>query len=70
MILEYPNCFGQVQIVLVESKSFWLGLHHFGQVEIRLFWTNFYNLDLTKMNWTGPKQLVLDQNDLDGPKSF
>ena len=22
------------------------------------------------MNWTGPKQLILDQNDLDGPKSF
>ena len=27
-------------------------------------------LDPPKMNWTLPKQLVLDQNDLDSPKSF
>ena len=47
-----------------------MGPNHFCQVQIRLFWTNFCNLDLTKTNWTGPKQLVLDQNYLDGPKSF
>jgi hypothetical protein len=25
LILDRPNCFGQVKIVLVESKSFWSG---------------------------------------------
>ena len=51
----------------------------FGQVQIRLFWTDFYildlskttvlnNMDLTKTNLTLPKVLVLDQNELDGPK--
>ena len=49
MILERPNCLGQVKIVLVGSKSFWSDLNHFDQVKIRLFWTNFYNLDLSKM---------------------
>ena len=27
-------------------------------------------MDLAKTNWNGPKRLVLDQNYLDGPKSF
>ena len=31
MILSCPNCFGQVQIVLVRSKLFWLGPNHFGR---------------------------------------
>ena len=26
----------------------WSGPNHFGQVQIRLFWTNFYNLYLSK----------------------
>ena len=56
------NCFGQAQIVLVGSKPFWSDPNHFSQVQIRLFWNNFYNLDLFKMNWTRPKQLILDQN--------
>ena len=30
---------------------------HFGQVHIRLFWTSFYNLDLSKMIWIRPKQI-------------
>ena len=64
MILDRPNCFGRVQIVLVEAKSFWLGTNHFGQVEIGLLWTNFYNLDLCKMildhpNCFGRVQIVL-----------
>ena len=42
-------------LVLVESKSFWSSPNHFGHVQIRLFWTNFYNLDLSKMIWTQPK---------------
>ena len=63
MILDFPNCFGRVQIVLVGSKSFWLGPNHFGQVQIRLFWTN---LDLSKIcpsivpKWFWTVQIVLD----------
>ena len=50
IILDCPNCFGRVQIVLVRSKLFWSGPNHFGEVQIRLFWTNFFNLDLFKMD--------------------
>ena len=63
MILERPNCFGRIQIILVGSKSFWLGPNHFGQVQIRFLLTNFYNLDLSKMIWTRPKQIGPVQND-------
>ena len=62
-----PNRFGD-----------WSGPNHFVQVQIWLFWTNFFNLDLSKMIWTRTKQIgpvqkdwyILDQNYLDGPKSF
>ena len=57
MVLDHSNCFVQLQIVLVGSKPFWSGHNHFGQVQIRLLWTNFYNFDLTKMIWTQPKQI-------------
>ena len=40
-----------LEIILDECKSFWSGPNHFGQVQIRLFWTNFYDLDQTKTNW-------------------
>ena len=40
-----------VQIVLNGYKLFWSGPNRFGQVQIRLFWTNFYDLDPTKTNW-------------------
>ena len=61
IILDRPNCFGWVQIVLVGSKSFWSGPKHFGQVQIRLFCSNFYNLDQSEiiLTWTiqiGPIQ--------------
>ena len=62
MTLDCPNHFGRVPIVLVGSKSFWSGPKHFGQGQIRLFWANFYNLDLTKMIWTQPKQIRPVQN--------
>ena len=62
MILDHPNCFGLVQIVLVMSKLFWSGPNHFVQVYIRLFWTNFHDLDLSKMIWTRPKQIGPVQN--------
>ena len=68
MILDHPNCFGRLQIVLVESKLFWSGPNHFGQVQIRLLCTNFYNLDPTKMIWTRPNQIGPDQNKLDSTK--
>ena len=68
MILDHPKCFGRLQIVFVRSKPFWSGPNHFGQVQIRLLWTNLYNLDPTKTNWTRPKRLVLNQNDLDSHK--
>ena len=55
MILDSPNCFGRVQVVLVGSKSFWLDTNHFGQVQIRLLWTKFCNLDLSKTIGTRPK---------------
>ena len=41
-------CFGRVTIVLIMSKPFWSGPNYFGQVQIRLFWTIFYDLDLSK----------------------
>ena len=63
MILDHPNCFGWLQIVLVGSNPFWSGPNHFGQVQIRLFWTNFYSLDLSKMIWNWPKQIGPGQND-------
>ena len=72
-----PKWFWTVQIVLDGFKLFWVGTNHFGQVQIRLFWSDFYNLVLSKMiwtrpetNWTRPKWLVLNQNFVDGPKSF
>ena len=55
IILDRPNCFGKVQIVLVRCKLFWSDPNHFDQVQIRLFWDNFYNLDLSKMIWTQTK---------------
>jgi hypothetical protein len=41
IILDHPNFFRRVQFVLVRSIMFWLGPKHFGQVQIRLFWTIF-----------------------------
>ena len=51
MILDCPNCFGFVQIILVGSWSFWLSPDRFGQVQLGFFWTNFYDLDLSKIIW-------------------
>ena len=50
-----PKWFLTFKIVLVGSILLWSGPYHFGQVQIRLFWTNFYNLDLSKMVGTRPK---------------
>ena len=75
-----PKLFWTIQIVLVRSKLFWSGPNHFGQVQIRLSWTNLYNLDPTK-NELDPTKIDptkidlaktngLDQNHLNSPKSF
>ena len=58
-----PNNFGRLQ-------SFWTGPIRFGQVQIIKISPEKSNLYLTKMIWTRPKQFVLVQNNLDGPKSF
>ena len=70
IILDRPNCFGQVQIILVGFRSFWSSPNHFVQVQIRLLWISFYDLEMTKTNWTCPKGLVVKHNDLDDTKSF
>ena len=58
-----PKWFWTAQIVFVGYKSFWSGTNHFGQVQIRLFWTNFHNLDLCKIIWTRIEQIGAIQND-------
>ena len=49
MILDRPNCFGRVQIVLVGSNLFLTFPNHFGQVQIRFLWTDSYSVDLIKI---------------------
>ena len=63
IILDPPNCFGWEQIVLVGSKSFWSGPNLL--VRFKLYFSG-----LIFIIWTCPKRLVLNQNDLDSPKSF
>ena len=78
-----PKWFWTVQIVLHGYKLFWSGPNCFGCVQIILvgFKLDFYGqifIIWTFPNWFGPDQneldptkwLVLDQNDLDSPKSF
>ena len=50
-------------IILVESNFFWSCPNHFGQVQIRFFWTNFFNLDLSITIWTWWKWIGPVQND-------
>ena len=70
MILERSHNLGRVPILLDVSNLFWLGPNLFGRVQIKLFYANFYNFDLSKMIWTRPKQIgpiqwfVVEQNDL------
>jgi hypothetical protein len=62
MILDHPNHFGRVPIVLDRSNSFWSGLYHFGQVQIIKISPEKSDFNLTKMIWTRPKQFVPVQN--------
>ena len=59
MILDRPNNFGRVPIVLDGSNSFWSGPNHFGQVVIIKFAQR-------SLIWTWPKWLGPDQNNF-GP---
>ena len=54
---------GYLQIVAVGSKSFWLGPSHFIRFKLDFSW-------LTFISWTYPKWFLLDQNNLNSPKSF
>ena len=78
MILDHPNHFGRVPIVLEGSNTFWAGPNHFGQEQIVKISPEKSNLNPTKIIWTKQKRLAPDQNSLylsktiylDGPKSF
>ena len=52
IILDRPNNFGRVPIVLDGSNSFWSGPNHFGQVQIIKISPEKSNLNLTKTIWT------------------
>ena len=72
-----PKWFWTVQIVLDGYKLFWLGPNCFGRVQIILV---RFKLDFSRLIfiiWTCPKwfecgqnELVINQNNLDGPKLF
>ena len=64
MILDQPNHFGRVPIVLDRSKLFWSDSNHFGPVQIIKNSPEKSNLNLTKMIWTRPKRFGHDQNNL------
>ena len=64
MILDRPNHFGRVPTILGGSNLFWSGANHFGQVQILKISQDIFNLNLTKMIWTQPKQSGPDQNNL------
>ena len=56
MILDRPNNFGRVPIVLVGSNSFGTCPNHFCQVQIKFS-------GLTFTFWTSPKRICPVQND-------
>ena len=68
MILDRPNHFGRVPIVLDGSNSFWLGPSHFGQVQITKISSEKSNLNLNKIIWIRPKLFGPNQNNLDPSK--
>ena len=69
MVLDSPNHFGPVPIILAGSNLFWSVPNHFGQVQTIKISPEKSNLNLTKMIWTQPKWFVPVQNNLDDPKS-
>jgi hypothetical protein len=55
MILDRPNHFGRVPIVLGKFNLFWSDPNHFGQVQILKISPEKSDLNQTKMIWTQPK---------------
>ena len=49
MILDHPNHFGQVSLVLDGPNLFWLGPYHFGHIQIMKIGPEKSNLNLIKM---------------------
>ena len=70
MILDRPNNFGRVPIVLDRFNLFLLGLNNFGQLQIIKISPEKSNLNLTKTIWTLPKQYGPYQNNLDLTKTI
>ena len=70
MILDRPNNFGRVPMVLNRSNLFWSDPNHFDQFQIIKISPEKSNLNLTKMIWTQPKQVGPDQNNLDLTKTI
>jgi hypothetical protein len=60
MILNRPNNFGQVPIVLEGSNLFLLGPNNFRQVHI----TYKISSEKSKIIWTQPKRIGPNQNNL------
>ena len=70
MILDRPNHFGRVPIVLDWSNLFWSGRNHFRQFQIITISPEKSNLNLAKMIWIRPKRFGPDQNNLDPSKTI
>ena len=64
MILDWPNYFGRLPIVLDGSNFFGQDPNHFGQLQIIRISPEKSNWNLTKMIWTCPKQIGPNQNNL------
>ena len=67
IILDRPNNFDRLLIVLDWPNLFLSGPNHFGQVQIINVSPEKSNLNLTKIIWTQPKQfgwskIILDRN--------
>ena len=70
IILDHPNHFGRVPIVLDKPNLFWSRPNNFGQVQIIKISPEKSHLNLTKMIWTWLKQFEPVKNGLDGPISI
>jgi hypothetical protein len=63
MILDRPNHFGRVPIILGEFNLLWSDPNHFEQVQI-------LNISPEKLIWTQPKLFGPDQSDLGTTKTI
>jgi hypothetical protein len=70
MILDCPNDFGRVPIILDRFNSFWSGPNDFGQIQIIIISPEKSNLNLTKMIWTRPKRFGRNQNNFHPSKTI